>query len=166
MTTTAPVRTRRSGATHAPARRQAPARPRVAAVTPQQRRKVVKRRPLSIYLAGAIFIATLFGVVAGQSVVTQGQVQLARTQAQVQAAETLHRQAVLAVARLETPTKIASAATATLHLAQPSSVVDLPAVPLDQPLGPPRITPAPPGAPAAVVLAPITPPGPESRPQR
>ena len=166
MTTTAPVRTRRSTATHAPARRQAPARPRITPAPAKQRSKVIKRRPLTIYLAGGILVATLFAVVSGQSIVTQGQVQLARTQAQVQAAETLHRQAVLAVARLETPTKIANAATASLHLAQPSSVVDLPAVPLDQPLGPPRITPAPPGAPAAVVLAPITPPQPGSTSQR
>lgn len=158
MSTTAPVRQRRAAPSHAPTRRSTPVRPKVAPA-PQRRKAAPRRRPVAKIAAVGIVLTAVFVVVAGQTIVAQGQISLAHTRAQVQAAETAHREAMLKVARLETPTKVASAAASTLHLVQPSSVVDLPAVPLDQPLAPPRITPAPPGSPAPVVLAPIAPPG-------
>jgi cell division protein FtsL len=173
MTIAAPARTRRapatrpapsrSGATSSRAprpqpgqvRRQAPA-PKLKVVPKRRAHRASQKSLLKIAAAGIVAFA--FVVVAyGQSVVAQGQVDLAVTQSRVQSAETLHRQAVLSVAKLETPTRVASTAVSTLHLVQPRSVIDLAQVPLNVVIAAPNITPAPPGSPAPFILPPIVP---------
>ena len=171
MTIAAPARTRRvpatrtaysrSGVSSQPrpqlgtVRRQAPA-PKLKVVQ-KRRAHRASQKSLPIIVAVAIVAIAIVAVAYGQSVVAQGQVDLAVTQSRVQSAEALHRQAVLSVATLETPTRVASAAVNTLHLVQPSSVIDLAQVPLNVVIPTPNITPAAPGSPAPIVLPPIIP---------
>ena len=57
--------------------------------------------------------------------------------------QSAHRQSELAVAELETPSRIVAAATGQLHMVRPANVIELPYVSLSVPLPTPKVTPAP-----------------------
>ncbi len=91
----------------------------------------------------SLVVAALLAVVGGQALLANGQVRLAALQHQLTLEQNMHRQAELAVAQLETPSRIVSAATGQLQMVRPSSVVELPYVSLSVPLPTPTVTPAP-----------------------
>jgi hypothetical protein len=124
-----------------PQRRPAPElRPSLEVV--QQRRRRVRRRRLAPILAGALVSASLFLVVIGHAELTQGQVRLSAVQQAVTAAETTHRQDVLALANLENPARILGVAEKTLHMAPPAGQQQVAHVPLDTPLPNPTVSTA------------------------
>ncbi len=133
-----------------PQRRDAPAR-RPPLEVVQQRRRRVRQRRLAPILAGVLVAASLFVVVIGHAELTQGQVRLTATEQAVTAAETAHRQEVLALATLENPARILKVAEQTLHMAPPTSQQQVPHVPLGTALPPPSVSTAPsaPANPAA-----------------
>jgi hypothetical protein len=88
-------------------------------------------------------VAALLAVVVGQALLANGQVKLAGLQHQLTLEQSAHRQAELAVAGLETPSRIVAAAQGQLHMVHPASVVELPYVSLSVPLPTPKVTPAP-----------------------
>ena len=106
------------------------------------------RRSLHVPVAVAALLLSLLLVVVGHSVVAQGQLKIGKLGDQLTQEQAVHRATVLDVAALETPARI-SAAAGTLHLTAPAGVLQLPTVPLDQPL------------PLAKVEAPAAPPAPE-----
>ncbi len=91
----------------------------------------------------SLVVAALLVVVGGQALLANGQVRLAALQHQLTLEQSAHRQAELAVAQLETPSRIVSAATGQLQMVRPASVVELPYVSLSVPLPTPTVTPAP-----------------------
>jgi len=101
-----------------------------------------RRRRFPEIVAITVVVLTLLAIVISNSVLAQGQLHLGRIQASLSEEQAVHRATVLQVAQLETPARIAAAA-GTMHLVQPSQVLQLPTVPLDQPLPPVKITPAP-----------------------
>ncbi len=88
-------------------------------------------------------VATLLAVVVGQALLANGQVKLASLQHQLTAEQSVHRQAEVADAQLETPARIVAAAQSQLHMVHWGSVVELPYVSLSVPLPTPKVTPAP-----------------------
>ncbi len=88
-------------------------------------------------------VAALLAVVAGQAYLANGQVRLAALQHQLTLEQSVHRQAELAAASLETPSRIVSVATGQLQMIRPATVVELPYVSLSVPLPTPKVTPAP-----------------------
>lgn len=122
-----------------PQRRAAPdRRPPLEVV--QQRRRRVRRRRIAPILAGALVSASLFLVVIGHAELAQGQVRLSAAQQAVTAAETAHRQDVLALANLENPARILKVAEETLHMAPPSGQQQVAHVPLGTPLPAPSVS--------------------------
>ena len=91
-------------------------------------------------LALSILVVSLLTVVIGHAMLAQGQVRLSAAQRALNAAQAEHRQAVLRVAGLETPGRIARVATGTLAMVSPGQVHQLPYVPLDVPLRPPTLS--------------------------
>ena len=87
-------------------------------------------------------VAALLAAVVGQALLANGQVKLAALQHALSIEQSAHRQAELAVAKLETPTRIVSDATTQLHMAA-ASPIELPYVSLSVPLPTPQVTPAP-----------------------
>jgi hypothetical protein len=88
-------------------------------------------------------VAALLAVVVGQAILANGQVRLASLQHQLTMEQSAHRQAELAVAQLETPSRIVSAAQGQLGMIHHGSVIQLPYVSLSVPLPTPKVTPAP-----------------------
>jgi hypothetical protein len=93
-------------------------------------------------------VAALLAVVVGQAFLANGQVKLAVLQHELSVEQSAHRQAELAVAKLETPTRIVADATTQLHMVTAGggaapSVIELPYVSLSVPLPPPKVSPAP-----------------------
>jgi hypothetical protein len=124
-----------------PHRRTAPVR-RPPLEVVQQRRRRVRRRRLAPILAGALVSASLFLVVIGHAELTQGQVRLSAAEQAVTAAQTAHRQDVLALANLENPARILRVAEQTLHMAPPAGQQQVAHVPLDTPLPDPTVSTA------------------------
>ncbi len=129
----------------APARRPQPPRPeerraplRVVERTPGARRGRRVGRATAI-AASVIVILSLLMVVIGHALLAQGQLRLTTVQQQLAAEQTLHRQRVLAVAGLETPSRITTQAQERLHMVQPTTVNQLPSVPLNKPLATPKV---------------------------
>ncbi len=87
-------------------------------------------------------VAALLAVVVGQALLANGQVRLAALQHELTLEQSAHRASELAVAKLETPTRIVADATSQLHMVA-ASVVELPYVSLSVPLPTPKVTPAP-----------------------
>jgi len=98
-------------------------------------------------------VATLLAAVVGQALLANGQVKLASLQHQLTAEKSVHRQAEVAVAQLETPARIVAAAQSQLHMVHWGSVVELPYVSLSVPLPTPKVTPAPAPPPPTVSSA-------------
>jgi hypothetical protein len=90
-------------------------------------------------LAVSLVVGTLLAVVVAQAILANGQVKLAG----------LQRQGELAVAQLETPSRIVGSASAQLHMVRPAQVTELPYVSLSVPLPTPKVTPGPVAPPAA-----------------
>jgi hypothetical protein len=91
-------------------------------------------------------VVALLAVVVGQAYLANGQVKLASLQHELSVEQSAHRQAELAVAKLETPTRIVSYATSQLHYNAASAnggPIELPYVSLSVPLPTPKVTPAP-----------------------
>jgi hypothetical protein len=92
-------------------------------------------------------VGALLAVVVGQAMLANGQVSLASLQHELTLEQSAHRQAELAVAQLETPSRIVSAATGKLGMVR-AQVVELPYVSMSVPLPTPTVTMAPVTAPA------------------
>ncbi len=94
-------------------------------------------------------VAALLAVVVGQALLANGQVKLAGLQHALSLEQSAHRQAELADAKLETPTRIVSYATNQLHMTATggasgtTGAIELPYVSLSVPLPTPQVTPAP-----------------------
>jgi len=88
-------------------------------------------------------VVALLIVVGGQAMVANGQVRIARADQQLQIAQSEHRQQVLDLTRLETPSRIVGAATGQLQMVHPSHMTQLPSVSLATPLPTPTVTPGP-----------------------
>jgi Tfp pilus assembly protein PilX len=94
----------------------------------------------------SMVVAALLAVVVAQALLTNGQVRLSTLQHDLALEQSSHRQAELAVAGLETPSRIVGAATNSLHMVHPN-VTELPYVSLTTPLPTPNVTVAPSPAP-------------------
>jgi hypothetical protein len=88
-------------------------------------------------------VVALLAVVVGQAFLANGQVKLASLQHDLSVEQSAHRQAELAVAKLETPTRIVADATTQLGMVDDANVIELPYVSLSVPLPPPKVSPAP-----------------------
>ena len=95
----------------------------------------------------SLVVAALLAVVVAQALLANGQVRLSTLQHDLALEQSTHRQAELAVAGLETPSRIVGAATNTLHMVHPN-VTELPYVSLTTPLPTPNVTAAPTPPPA------------------
>ena len=90
-------------------------------------------------------VAALLAVVVGQALLANGQVNLSNLQQELTLEQSAHSQAELAVAQLETPSRIVAAATRQGLVAQDqaANLIELPYVSLSVPLPTPKVTPAP-----------------------
>lgn len=98
-----------------------------------------RRRLLNI-VSVSIVVTSLLTVVVAQALLANGQVHLSSLQHQLSLEQSSHRQAELAVAELETPSRIVSAATKQ-GMVHPANVVELPYVSLSVPVPTPTVTP-------------------------
>jgi hypothetical protein len=96
-----------------------------------------------------LVVGTLLAVVVAQAILANGQVKLSGLQHELSLEQSLHRQGELAVAQLETPSRIVGSATSQLHMVRPDQVTELPFVSLTAPLPTPKVTPQPASAAAA-----------------
>ncbi len=103
-------------------------------------------------LSASIVVAALLAVVVGQALLANGQVKMSALQQELSLEQSAHRQAELAVAELETPSRIVGAAVGQQQMVRPA-VVDLPYVSLSVPLPTPNVTPAPAPAPATTATS-------------
>ena len=113
-----------------------------------RRRTRVATRRLVNTVSISIVVAALLAVVVAQAFLANGQVKLSRLQNQLTLEQSAHRQAELAVAGLETPSRIVAAASGQ-GMMRPASVTELPYVSLSVPLPTPKVTPAPAPPPAS-----------------
>jgi hypothetical protein len=89
----------------------------------------------------ALVAGSLFAVVAGDDLVTQGQIRLSGIQRQIAAATATEKSEQVAVAQLAAPTRVVRMAETQDGLVTTPSVIDLPEVPLDVPLPAPATGP-------------------------
>ena len=138
------VSTATATARRAPARRTnvAQQKRRLPRLRVVQRTRALRHRRLGEIVGIAILFVSILSIVIGHALLAQGQLRLGQIDRVVVQERAVHSQTVLKVAALETPARISSEAGA-LHLVQPSQVLQLPSVPLTQPLPPIKITPAP-----------------------
>jgi hypothetical protein len=140
---------RRAGrGAEAPSTRRAPLR-----VVPTRSRRGIRggrtaagRGRLLPILSVSMVVAALLAVVVGQALLANGQVNLSSLQQALTLEQSAHSQAELAVAQLETPSRIVAAAMRGGLVApsnQQSSLIELPYVSLSVPLPTPKVTPAP-----------------------
>jgi type II secretory pathway pseudopilin PulG len=126
--------------TPAPDRRVAPDhRPPLRVVRDRPRRKGRRRSVAVVSLA--MIGASLLSVVVGHALLAQGQVRLSAVQSALSTEQAAHRQAVIAAAKLETPSRVVAKA----HqqgMAPPAQTNQLPRVPLTTPLSAPNVAPA------------------------
>ena len=87
-------------------------------------------------------VVALLAAVVGQALLANGQVRLSTLHSELTMEQSSHSRAELAVAQLETPSRIVAAATRGGLVAQ-SNVIELPYVSLSVPLPTPKVTPAP-----------------------
>ncbi len=110
-------------------------------------RRVAGGRVLNMHSV-SIVVAALLAVVVAQALLANGQVRMSMLQHDLALEQAAHRQAELAVAQLETPSRIVAAATSE-GMVRPAGVVELPYVSLSVPLPTPKVTPAPTPPPAS-----------------
>ena len=132
----------------ATARVTAPKRAPQRTIAARPSLKVVDRRDrrkrLPQVMAIALLMMSLVAVVIGHDLLAQGQLRLGTLNTALTEEQAVHSATVLRVAALETPSRISSEASS-LHLTQPSQVLQLPTVSLATPLPPLKITQASPG---------------------
>jgi hypothetical protein len=102
---------------------------RVVASRPRRNGRILR------LLAVGLVTGALLAVVVAHSMLAEGQVRLTGEQSQLAAEQAVHRQLLATVAQAEDPSTIVAEAK-NLGLVPPSSVSQLPAVPLDAPLQP------------------------------
>ena len=136
-----------SAATATATARRAPSQRRTA--NPQRRRprlQVVRRTKIfsakrtTEMIAIGILVLSLLVIVVGHTMLAQGQIRLGALNTQLNKEQSIHSATVLKVAALETPARISSEA-GSLHLVQPVQILQLPSVPLTQPLPTLKIAP-------------------------
>ena len=123
-------------ATRAPSPRVQAKRPSLRVLDARQPR----RGRLLRFVAASLVVGSLLAVVVGHSILAQGQVRLTSAQAQMSSEQAIHRQLLAAVAEAENPAQIIAEAKK-LNLVTPSSITQLPAVPLTTPVGQATTTP-------------------------
>jgi len=126
-----------------PLRRRAPAEsadPPLRIVDRRSRRPRIQRlvRP-ELWVGGTLVVGSLLAIVVGDAVVAQGQIRLTQTQQAITAATATEKGEQVAVAGMAAPPVVVRAAES-LGLVAPTSIVDLPSVPLDVPLPVPDTT--------------------------
>jgi hypothetical protein len=116
-------------------------------------RRILGRNPSRVLniVSVSLVLGSLLAVVVGQALLANGQVRLSGLQGQLTLEQSSHRNAELAVAELETPSRIVAAASAQLHMVRPAQVIELPYVSLSTPLATPKVMPA-----ATATAAPAT----------
>jgi hypothetical protein len=142
----------------ASAARRAPSRAQPRSTPPGDRRpalRVVERTPRrrsgpgilrsTMWMSVLLVVGSLLAVVVGDAMMTEGQVSLTNTQSQVAAAVTAQKAYQVAVAQMAAPPVVVAQAESQ-GLVAPTTVVDLPQVPLNVPLPVPQT--AAPTAPA------------------
>jgi hypothetical protein len=95
-----------------------------------------------MWMSVLLVVGSLLAVVVGDAMITGGQVSLTTTQSQVDAAATAQKTYQVAVAQMAAPPVVVAQAESQ-GLVAPTTVVDLPQVPLNVPLPVPQ-TAAPP----------------------
>ena len=143
MTPPATGTARRSPTRGAP--RQSPTAARRATlrvVEPSSRplRRRFRKRPAT-WVSIALVAGSLFAVVAGDDLVTQGQIRLSSVQSQMASAIAKEKSEQVAVAQLAAPTRVVRMAETLDGVVATPSVIDLPEVPLDVPLPAPQTGP-------------------------
>jgi hypothetical protein len=103
-------------------------------------------------VSATLVVGTLLAVVVAQAILANGQVKLSGLQHQLSLEQSLHRQGELAVAQLETPSRIVGSASNQLHMVRPDQVTELPYVSLSAPLPTPKVAPRP-ATPAAAATS-------------
>lgn len=121
-----------------------PKRPPLRIFEPAPRRKSGFRlvRHPTMWLSGILVVGSLLAVVAGDDVVTQGQIRLSSTQGQVASAVAAQKAHQVAVAQLAAPPRVVALAKSQGMVAT-GQVTDLPQVPLNVPLPVPQTAPLP-----------------------
>jgi type II secretory pathway pseudopilin PulG len=132
----APAPSRRHGATHATKSR----RPSLRLVRLRSG-KSTRRGHLLEILALVLVVGSLLAVVIGQALLANDQVQMSALQHGLSLEQSVHRQAELQVAGLETPQRIVGDATKA-GLVHPAQVTELPYVSLAVPIATPNVTAA------------------------
>lgn len=85
-------------------------------------------------VAVSLVVLALLSVVVAHSMLAEGQLRLTAAQSQMAAEEAIHRQLLTRVAEAENPAQIVAEAKS-LNLVPPATVKQLPAVPLNVPIG-------------------------------
>lgn len=109
---------------------------------PRRRPKPGAVRRSSMWLSAVLITGSLLSVVAGDALLTEGQVSLAAEQSQVVGAQATQKTLQVAVAERSAPPVVVAQAKSQ-GLIAPNTVVDLPEVPLDVPLPAPQTAPLP-----------------------
>ncbi len=113
---------------------------RVVEPSSRPRRRRFRKRPAT-WVSVALVAGSLFAVVAGDDLVTQGQIRLSTLQSQLASATAQQKSEQVAVAQLAAPTRVVRMAETEDGLVTTPSVIDLPEVPLDVPLPAPQTGP-------------------------
>jgi hypothetical protein len=140
MAPTAPSSARRGDprAHRLPEREQSVRPPlRVFEPAPRRRRRRRRVRRPELWAGGALVVGSLLAVVVGDAVVAQGQIRLTQTQQAITTATVTEKSDQVAVAGMAAPPVVVRTAER-LGLVAPTSIVDLPAVPLGVPLPAPN----------------------------
>jgi len=108
-----------------PDRRSAPRRPALAVLE----RRPARRGRLLRLLAAVLLCGALLTVVVAHSLLAESQLRLGQLQSRLATEQALHRQLLATVAEAENPARIVAEAKK-LGLVEPTTVTQLPAVPL------------------------------------
>jgi type II secretory pathway pseudopilin PulG len=97
-------------------------------------------RRSTLWISALLVVASLLAVVLGDAMVNQSEIRLTNEQGQLAAALTAQKALQVAVAEKSAPPVVVAQAKAQ-GLIAPTTVDDLPRVPLDVPLPPPQTAP-------------------------
>lgn len=120
-----------------------PGRPPIRLFQPSPRRRRRTRRLArpELWAGGVLVVGSLLAVVVGDAVVAQGQIRMTQTQQAITSATATEKAAQVAVAGMASPPVVVRTAEG-LGLVAPTSIVELPAVPLNVPLPTPNTDPS------------------------
>ncbi len=139
-----PVAAARRPARSTPSLPAGPRRPPLRVFEPAPRRRSAPRavRRATMWASGLLIVGSLLAVVAGDALVTEGQIRLSTTQRQIAAAVASQKSLQVAVAEKAAPPVVVKQAESG-GLVAPGQVVYLPRVNLSVPLPDPQTTPGP-----------------------